>query len=310
MPKIAVDNSEKGIVFNMQRFSVNDGPGIRTIVFLQGCPLSCRWCSNPESQSKSKQIMFNAKNCVGCGKCKTICKRGAIDFNLPYRINRDKCVNCGACAENCYPGALVMSGKEMTVGEVIEELKKESINFRRSNGGVTLSGGEPLLQHRFAAELLKACKSMGWHTAIETTVYASEEVIDEVIPWVDLVLMDIKNIDANKHLKYTGVSNELILKNALKIAKSGTQIIVRVPVIPGFNADEKSIYDIAQFAKKLETVNEVHLLPYHKLGVNKYACIGRKYKIDDKVVPPKEEIMEKFKTIVENIGLNCNVGAH
>ncbi|MCY6960168.1 glycyl-radical enzyme activating protein [Clostridium brassicae] len=310
MLKNEVNYEEKGIVFNIQRFSVNDGPGLRTIVFLKGCPLSCRWCSNPESQNKHRQVMFNIKNCIDCHQCEEVCKMGAIDFKFNYRIDRNKCVNCGECIENCYSGALTMSGEEMTVQQVIDELKKESIQFRRSKGGVTLSGGEPLMQSKFTLELLKACKSMGWHTTIETTAYCSEKVIKDILPWVDLVLLDIKTLDTNKHFEYIGVNNEIILENAKKIIQFGIETIIRVPVIPEFNADKKSIEDIAKFAKGLNKVNEVHLLPYHKYGVNKYECIGKEYGMRKKINTPSNDVMVKFKTIVEDLGICCNIGAH
>ncbi|WP_394884351.1 glycyl-radical enzyme activating protein [Clostridium butyricum] len=308
MLKSQINYEKKGNVFNMQRFSINDGPGLRTIVFLKGCPLSCIWCSNPESQNKNSQVMFNIKNCTACGNCKEICSVHAIDIDSEYRIDRRKCINCGKCIEECYSEALVMCGKEMTVYDVIKELKKEDVIFRCSKGGVTLSGGEPLMQPEFSIELLKACKSLGWHTTMETTGYADESVIEDVMPWVDLVLMDFKTIDESMHFKYTGVSNKIILENAKKIVNLVPEVIARVPVIPGFNADESSINAIAKYVKELERIKEVHLLPYHRFGVNKYACIGRKYAIDNKVKSPDNDTMVKFKNIVESYGLKCNIG--
>lgn len=303
-----INYEQVGTVFNLQRFSINDGPGVRTIVFFKGCPLDCKWCSNPESQNPLVQIMFNEKNCLGCRKCESICPVGAINFLLPARVDHDQCIGCGICAENCYPGGLVQSGKEQTVEDIITELKKETIQYRRSGGGVTLSGGEPLMQPAFAVELLKACKGMGWHTAMETTAYANEDVIDKVIPYVDLVLLDIKSLNDAKHKEYTRVSNEKILKNAQRIVDLGVETIIRVPVIPEFNDDEQSIYDIARFAKGLGGVRELHLLPYHKLGVNKYGTLGRKYRMKEELKTPAEEIMEKYKKIVEDLGLKCVIG--
>lgn len=310
MVKEQVDYNKKGTVFNIQRFSVNDGPGLRTTVFLKGCPLSCHWCSNPESQNKNKQIMFNIKNCNGCHKCEEICKLEAIDFSNPNRIDRDKCTKCGECAEVCYPGALVISGEEITVEEVIKELKKDSIQFRHSNGGITLSGGEPLMQPEFSLELLKACKVMGFHTAIETTAYTSKDIINNVMPYLDLVLLDIKTLNSSKHKEYIGSDNEIILENAKEIVKLNKDVIIRVPVIPEFNADEESIYDIAMFAKTLKTVEEIHLLPYHKLGINKYECIGKEYSMKDEIDTPSDELMLKLKKVVEDLGIHCNIGAH
>ncbi|ABK61056.1 MULTISPECIES: glycyl-radical enzyme activating protein [Clostridium] len=309
MLKTNVNYEEKGNVFNVQRFSVNDGPGIRTIVFLKGCPLSCHWCSNPESQSRYSQILFNSKNCTDCHRCEVVCRENAIDFNNKYRILRDKCNECGECVENCYPGAIVKVGEEKSVKEVIDNVKKDFVQFRRSGGGVTLSGGEPLMQPSFALNLLKGFKELGINTAIETTSYTSKDIIDETMEWIDLVLLDIKTVDTQKHLEYTGVKNDIILENAKRISELGVKTIVRVPVIPGFNADEKSIEDIAKFATTLKMVDEIHLLPYHKLGVNKYECLGKEYKISDEIKTPTNEYMEKLKSVVENIGLKCNIGA-
>lgn len=304
-----VDFNKTGIVFNIQRFSVHDGPGIRTIVFLKGCPLACYWCSNPESQNSHKQLLFNRNNCTECHKCEKICKYNAIDFSKNNIINRSKCIGCEMCADNCYPGALVVSGEEKNVKEILLEISKDSAQFRRSNGGVTLSGGEPLLQHEFALEILKGCKSMGINTTIETTAYVDKEILKKVLPWVDLVLLDIKTINEEKHIKYVGASNKRILENAKIISSLVKNIIIRVPVIPDFNCDVKSIKDIADFSKKLNNVEELHLLPYHKLGVNKYKCLDKEYLIKDNINTPKEDIMFNLKKIVEASGLKCNIGA-
>lgn len=205
-----VNDQMEGIVFNIQRYSIHDGPGIRTIVFLKGCPLACQWCSNPESQKLSPEMIYNSTSCIGCGACQNVCSVGAIDPSNPYWIDRKRCTSCGKCQEVCFSGALQMKGQTMTVAEVIKELKKDATIYRRSGGGITLSGGEPLVQSEFARELLMACQSLGWHTAIETTLYASAEVIDKVFPYIDLALVDVKSMDAGIHQKYTGVSNDLI----------------------------------------------------------------------------------------------------
>lgn len=189
-----------GTVFDIQRFSLHDGPGIRTIVFLKGCPLSCQWCSNPESQSIKPVIMYKEDDCLHCGRCITACKRGAISPENKTWINRELCSGCGECVNACPAGALVLKGKTMSIQQVIRELKKDATTYRRSGGGITLSGGEPLMQYEFASELLQACKGQGWNTAIETTGVGSREAIEKVIPYVDTVLLDIKHKIGRAHV--------------------------------------------------------------------------------------------------------------
>ncbi len=301
------DVDVKGYVFNIQRFSVNDGPGVRSIVFLNGCPLRCKWCCNPESQELNTVIMFKAQNCVGCGNCEVVCPTGASNLNLPGKIDHTKCIACGKCAEVCYHRALDISGKPMTVEDLMKELYHDRVVYRRSGGGITVSGGEALVQHEFLLELLKTCKSLGWHTAIETTGYAEQDIIAEVLPYLDLVMMDIKHVDPEVHKEYTGMSNEKILENAMFIAEHAKEMIVRVPVIPGFNADPRVIAGIAKFATYLDGVKELHLLPYHDLGCNKYAMLGRDYELFG-IDKPDEEFMNELKAVVEKEGLICKIG--
>ncbi len=302
----SIDYNLTGTVFDIQRFSLHDGPGIRTIVFLNGCPLSCVWCSNPESQSLKPVIMFREKECIKCGLCVKACKQGAISSENQNLIDRDKCIGCGECVNVCPTSALVLKGKKMTVTQLMKELKKDSTTFRRSGGGVTLSGGEPLVQHKFAGELLKACKAMGFHTAIETTGFGSEEAINNVIPYVDDVLLDIKSINTNVHKEFTGVYNETILNNALLISKISSTTI-RVPVIPGFNYSEEAIREIGEFAKTLIGIKKIHLLPYHTFGENKYDLIGENYKLKG-IKSLKAEDLENLKKIIESFGFHCVIG--
>lgn len=298
----------KGTIFDIQRFSINDGPGIRTIVFIKGCPLSCKWCSNPESQLMNVEIMYNASNCINCGNCKDICPENAIDFQAEHKIDRDKCKKCGLCVEKCYYNALLKTGREVNVEELVEELKKDSIQFRRSGGGVTISGGELLTQSDFVRELLKACKAKGWHTTIETTAFGKKELIEKILPFVDLVLLDIKHINKKMHREHIGVDNYLILENAKYISENAKELIIRVPVIPNFNCDKASINDIAEFVSKLNEVERVDLLPYHNLGESKYDNLGINYEMDNKIESPKEELMEEFKKLVESYNLECSIG--
>lgn len=295
-----------GAVFNIQRFSLHDGPGIRTIVFLKGCPLSCLWCSNPESQSLEPVLMYKAEDCIHCGRCIPACKNHALSRENKNFVNRDLCQGNGDCAHVCPVSALVLKGKKMSVQQLIRELKKDATTYRHSGGGITLSGGEPLVQSDFASQLLKGCKAQGWNTAMETTGVGSREAIDQVIPYVDTVLLDIKHMNRDKHKEYTGVTNDLVLKNAREIAKI-SKTVVRVPVIPGFNYSVEEIKNIADFAKTLTGVQTVHLLPYHSFGENKYGLMGREYTLKElKNMSPKD--LEECKKAVEDCGLQCIIG--
>ena len=302
-----VNYQEKGVVFDIQRFSVNDGPGIRTIVFLKGCPLSCLWCCNPESQRKEPDVMYDAKKCIGCGKCMKACVHGAIGPGNTTWVDRSKCVGCGECVNVCPTGALTLKGEVMTVSEVIHVLRRDAHYFRKSGGGITLSGGEPLMQWKYARELLKACKAQGWDTAIETTGYGSEEAIEAVIPYLDLVLLDCKSTDPTVHKRVTGVSNELIQKNSRKIVSMANKVIIRVPTIPTVNASEEEFHRIAEYAKSLG-VDTVHVLPYHTLGQSKYEMLGKAYAMGYEIKSLPREEAAVYQQIVESHGLKCMVG--
>ena len=301
-----INYGAKGIVFDIQRFSIHDGPGIRTIIFLKGCPLRCRWCSNPESQKMKPELMYRSDQCIRCGSCFKVCKVGAINLDKEYIVDRDKCTSCGECVLVCPSSALLMKGKTMTVEEVIKEARKDSIQYYRSDGGITLSGGEALVQSEFAKELFKACKAQGWHTAIETEGYANEEVIRDVMPYVDLVMLDIKSVDPKKHVEFTGVDNKTILRNA-KIIQEITNTVIRIPVIPEFNASREEITDIIKFVKTLPNVKKVHLLPYHRYGENKYKLLNREYEMKD-TKELSDDYKSELKQIVESYGLECQIG--
>lgn len=298
----------EGVIFNIQKFSLHDGPGIRTIVFFKGCNMSCLWCSNPESQEVAPQIMFNKNLCTKCGRCQSVCETSAIDMNSVYRIDKSKCIKCKRCVESCLNGALVLEGKKYSIEEIIKELKKDSVQYRRSNGGITLSGGEVLLQPDFAVALLKECKAYGWHTAIETAMYVNSEAVKKVMQYIDLAMIDIKSMDDEVHKKFTGVSNNIILKNIKLSDQLTKEIIIRIPVIEGFNADLKSIGEIAQFSKSLTNLKRIDLLPYHNYGENKYEAIGRDYLLGE-LKSPSEDKMERLKALVEIMGIPCTIGA-
>ncbi|KAA5607068.1 glycyl-radical enzyme activating protein [Roseospira marina] len=304
MSEIKFDQT--GVVFDIQRYSIHDGPGIRTIVFLKGCPLACRWCCNPESQALQPTLMYQDSSCIHCGRCLEACKYGALSRNNPGFVDRSKCVGCGACAEVCPTDALTLKGKRMTVWEVMQELRKDATNYRRSGGGMTLSGGEPLGQPDFARELLKACREQGWNTAMETTGQAPKEVVEDVIPHVDHALCDLKSIDPAVHRASTGVDNRQILENALRIA-SLTHTVVRVPTVPGVNADPASMEAIGRFALRMPGVDTVHILPYHTYGENKYALLNREYPMGDTPSLSKDAVAT-LKGVIEGLGLACVIG--
>ena len=253
-----------GRIFNIQRFSIHDGPGIRTIVFLKGCYLRCAWCSNPESQRYEIETMTEGDR-------------------------------------------LKQVGRDVTPEELMPELLADLPYYRRSGGGITLSGGEVLAQADFARDLLALCKEHGLHTAIETAGSAPYSDIEKLLPYLDLCLFDIKHTCPNKHREYTGVSNERILENARRLCESGVELIIRTPVIPGFNDSEGEIRAIARFAASLPGVRELHLLPYHRLGSDKYRGLGRSYALSE-ILPPTDERMEFLLSIAEESGLKCQIG--
>lgn len=303
-----INYKAEGVVFDIQRFSLHDGPGIRTIVFLKGCPLSCLWCCNPESQQAGAEMMYEQEKCIHCGKCLRTCKQGAISTDNPDLIDRSKCIGCGECASVCLTGALVLKGERMTVQDVVQILKRDTITYRKSGGGITLSGGEPLMQWEFATELLKACKAQGFNTAIETTGFGSEQAIESVFPYVDHALLDIKSMDDEVHKKVTGVSNERIHHNAVRISELAGDTVIRVPTIPTINAFSEQFEQIARFAKTLHEVKTIHVLPYHVYGENKYKLLGQEYMMGYDIKPLPREEAEGFKRVVEAQGLSCVIG--
>jgi pyruvate formate lyase activating enzyme len=290
----------KGIVFNVQKFSVNDGPGIRTTVFLKGCPLSCLWCHNPESKALAPQLMYSADKCVMCGKCMRVCAESVHSFvDNKHILNREKCVACGKCEEECLYDALEIAGKEKSVDEVIAEVMQDKIFYETSNGGMTLSGGEPLLQFDFSLALCKKAKENGLHTAMETCGFASEEKIREIAPFVDLFLFDYKITDSEEHKKYTGVGNEKILSNLALLNAMGKQIVLRCPIIPGINDTDAHFTAIANLANSLECVTEVNIEPYHPLGKGKAEKLGSEYELRDLSFPQDETVKSWIKTVAD-----------
>jgi pyruvate formate lyase activating enzyme len=300
-------DTRKGLVFDIQRFSIHDGPGIRTTVFLKGCPLRCRWCSNPESQDFTPNLMVRDSNCRGCGECARVCPEGAISFS-PERgrvIDRSRCNRCMLCVDACLHDSLSVSGKEMAVGEVVDEVMRDLDYYGNSNGGVTVSGGEPLMQAPFVANLLQACKERGLHTALDTTGYVPWDRSASLEELVDLLLFDLKHLDSRKHMEAVGVPNEPILENLERWAQR-TALWLRIPLITGFNDSENHIMETARLARKMR-VEKVSLLPYHEGGISKSRQLGRPYGLPQGRIPSKDHL-DRLLRILQAEGVRASVG--
>jgi pyruvate formate lyase activating enzyme len=275
---LKLPNRDAGIIFNIQRFSIYDGPGIRTTVFFKGCPLNCLWCSNPEGINSKPEILVSDGGCIHCGKCKEVCPESAVislEGNKKERIDLDKCTECMECVSACPTRTLDCIGKYASIDEIVEELGRDSLFYRNSGGGITVSGGEPLLQAQFARGLLSKCKESGFHVTLDTTGFASRDILRTILKFVDLVLFDIKHLDDTSHKHGTGVSNSLILSNFEKTAQS-VRTWLRYPIIPGFNDATEHVEGVADLAFKVG-IEKVSLLPYHEWGKHKYAKLGREY---------------------------------
>lgn len=282
--------------------SIHDGPGIRTTVFFKGCPLNCIWCSNPESQNVDKEIACFPMRCVSCGYCSQVCPKGIVENQAPYNIvNRAECDLCEICVKECCTNAKKLIGDDYDVEKLLAEILKDKSFYDSSGGGVTFSGGEPLMQHEFLVDILKACQEKGVHTAIETTGYAEADILDEVIKHLDLIFMDLKHMDAEEHRKLTGISNEKILANLAAIAEKHDNIIVRIPVIPGLNNSDENIKATAEFVAS-HGIKKLEMLPYHNLGEVKYGQLGMEYALRDVKTPSDEEMERLVALAVEVIG--------
>ncbi len=299
----------KGLVSDIQRFAIHDGPGIRTLVYMKGCPIRCPWCSSPQTQKASFEILHIELNCKKCGRCVEVCPLEAITLSEEegWKINRELCTNCGDCVDACPNQALELVGKWMTVEELFREVNKDSSFYRRSNGGVTVGGGEPTMQPEFVTGFLKRCQQSYIHTAIETCAYVKWEHLEKILEYVDLVYIDIKHMDPIVHRELTGVSNEIILASAGR-ASAILPMIIRIPTVPGYNDSDDNMLDTARFAAELGgNLKRIELLPYHKFGTQTYSRLGREFRLTD-VEPPGDDHMQRLKKIVESCGVNAQIG--
>ena len=305
---------KKSVIFDIGHFRTEDGPGIRTIVFFKGCSLRCSWCSNPFGLKALTQMVFNKNKCVGCGACLKVCSTGAnmIDEN-GLKVAFNKCKVCGLCVDACLVNARSISGKMYTAQELFEEVVKDAAFYRRNNGGVTLSGGEVLIQSEVASKLLKLCHESFMNTAIETSAYSTWESLESVAQYCSLIFVDLKQIDSKRHKQYTGVGNEQILKNIERLCtyaneKGSLKIIIRRPIIENLTDDDETTIQTAKFVNSLPTHPEINLLPYHNLGETKYEMAGQQYLLEGKkMLLPDDPLMLHIRDLSSKYAPLCRV---
>ncbi len=299
-----------GIIYKIERLAVYDGPGIRTVIFLKGCPLSCIWCASPESQKRTPETGFWQDKCTGCGSCLDVCPAAAVTKDLKSNIIYDhkKCQNCGQCTP-CLSGARKTIGKKFSVGDVVRELEKDSVFYHRSTGGITLSGGDPVFQPIFSAGILKKAVEMGFHTAMETCAHAEWNLFKGMLEHLDLIYVDIKHMNRHEHKKLTGKTNGVILENIQQMDTHFPNLekIVRVPIIPGKNDSKENIDQTAKFARGLKTLKRVELLPYHRYGVATYPVVGKKYQLTQMDSPNRIDVEALMKRMT-NQGIRVQIG--
>jgi pyruvate formate lyase activating enzyme len=300
-------NQLEGLVTDIQRFSLNDGPGIRTLVFLKGCPLCCPWCSNPEAQRADAELLHYTFKCIRCGSCAAACTRSAVRLSEWPFIDSERCNLCGDCSAACPSGALRMVGETFSVARLCEIIEKDRVFYDESGGGATFSGGEPFFQPQFLEGALETLKAGGIHTAVETCGYVEWPILDRLEKNIDLFLYDLKILDAAPHLHALGASNAPILDNLRKLAARRDRIIVRIPVIPGFTLVDDNILRIFDLVASLPSIRAVHLLPYHNYGMSKYRSSGRSCPVE-KLRPPGRPQLAELAAAAERMGLECIVG--
>ena len=279
----------RGRIFDIKRYAIHDGPGIRTTVFLKGCPLRCDWCQNPESQGTDREIFLSPNRCIGCGKCIEACPEGAVSPQ-DRRPDPLKCVRCGTCVEACPADARQLLGRDYSVDRLVAELERDRVFYDESGGGVTFSGGEPLVQPDFLRASLERCRALGLHTAVDTCGHVPPEQMEDFARRTDLFLYDLKAMDPGRHRDSVGVSNDLILENLRRVCEAGTPVWVRVPLIPGFNDGEDNLRATAEFVRALPGRPPLSLLPYHRTAAAKYRRLGRRFPMENLAAPPPEAV--------------------
>lgn len=297
----------KATVTNIQGYSIHDGDGIRTVVFLKGCPLRCKWCANPENIDAQPQLGFLSKLCIECGKCAKTCTNGAIvSGSGVYRINHEACIKCFNCVENCYYDALVRYGSEMTVQEVYDKIERDRMFYEESGGGVTVSGGEPLIHIDFVEDLFSLCRAGNISTCVETCGHVQHKSIERIAPLTDQFYFDLKCLDSELHRQYTGVGNELILENARYLVSTGANILFRQPFIPGVNNGAVQIEKTTAFLRSLGGSHKLQLMPYHRMGKTKYEALALPYTMEDTPIMSSEEL-SAVQEMFQRLGIDCSI---